>query len=187
MRIPIVIAFVMLFNPAKSGEIPFKDAVPEVVVNSIAPTKGLNSFDPSGAWALDDSKSIGTDHESATHNELGIKTKDGTMIYSQLWNADECGKNTCPSQFYQIMNDGSIVHYNMKEVGVADDQPMRIRQLSQMTPATQQAKEKGLTDMKGVSPAVTLDYDVAPPTVTITTVTQSDTETHVYQLIRSEQ
>ena len=89
------------------GATPFIDPVPEATQKSMAG----NKLDPMGEWNNSDvelpetTKSLSEGQGASVHN-LAIKTPDGLLVLSQLWDAS-CTTSECPTRIYLVKKDGS--------------------------------------------------------------------------------
>ena len=115
MRMPFVIGAlaVTLGSAWAQNPIPFVDGVPAPVEKSMADKNLGNKLDPLGAWNESDvelpetTKSLAGGAGASVHN-LAIKTAEGQLIVSQLWDAS-CSNTDCPTQVYLLKDDGTRV------------------------------------------------------------------------------
>ena len=101
MRVPVIIGALALTMASAWGQnlIPFVDGLPPTVASSMTArtdsTPG-NRLDPLGVWKESD---VELPDVPAKVRNLAIKTPDGTMVVSQLWDAS-CTTSECPTRVY---------------------------------------------------------------------------------------
>lgn len=115
MRMPVILSAltITLGSAWAQNPIPFVDGVPAPVEKSMADKSLGNKLDPLGAWKESDvelpeaTKGLAGGAGASVHN-LAIKTAEGQLIVSQLWDAS-CTNTDCPTQVYLLKDDGTRV------------------------------------------------------------------------------